>query len=363
MKIEDRLGWWQPEFSEAEALAVADVVRGGFVNEGRLTEDFTNQVASTLGVRFVLATCNGTVALFLALRASGVEAGDEVIVPDLTFIATANAVAMSGASPVFADIRPHDLNIDPAKVETLINKRTRAIVAVHINGRSADLDALGAIAKRHGLALIEDAAQALGSRVRGQALGTIADAGSMSLAPTKIISSGQGGLVLTNREDVRDAVVRLKDHGRLSRGWNYHPQVGYNFKYSDIYASIAHIQLRTLEKRIARVKSDFNQYLDGLSASPGIRFLDTDLAGGAVPLWVDALVDDAHGLQQALAVQQIDCRPFWPAIHTQGCYPGAFKCENSSYAAEHGVWFPSGPGKTEQDIDRVIAASKEFLEK
>jgi perosamine synthetase len=354
------LSWWEPEFGDEEAAAVAEVVRSGYVNEGKRTAEFTGQVQQALGAKHVLATCNGTVALYLALRACGVRAGDEVIVPSLTFIATANAAAMCCATPVLADIRLSDLNIDPEWVERRITPRTKAIVAVHINGRAADMAALGDIARRHGIALVEDAAQALGSFTGGRALGTIGDAGSISLAPTKIITSGQGGLVLTERDDVRDAVVRLKDHGRLSRSWNYHPEIGYNFKYSDIYAAIAAVQFRRLDERLEKARRQFRTYRDGLADIERLHFVDTDMDDGAVPLWVDALADDAEALTAYLKERNIDCRPFWPAIHLQEPYKTAEDLPNTAYAARHGIWFPSGAGKEDKDIESVIGAVREF---
>jgi dTDP-4-amino-4,6-dideoxygalactose transaminase len=358
---EKYLSWWEPAFGEEEARTVADVVRRGYVNEGALTKRFTDRVAEALGVRHVLATNSGTVSLFLALKACGVQPGDEVIVPSLTFIATANAVAMCAARPVLADIRFSDLNVDPDSVESLVTARTRAIIPVHINGRVADMQRLRTLASKHGLALIEDAAQALGSRHAGAALGTLGDAGCVSLAPTKIITSGQGGLLLTDRDDIRDAVIRLKDHGRLSRSWNYHPQIGFNFKYSDVYAAIADTQWDRMAERTERSRRQFVLYRDGLAELPGIRFISTDLDSGAIPLWVDALADDAGGLMAWLKTRNIDCRPFWPAIHTQEAYPGQRDCPNAAYAAAHGVWFPSGAGKSEADIARVIDEVRRYL--
>lgn len=358
---ERSLSWWEPAFGEEEAHAVAETVRRGYVNEGALTQRFTGRVAEALGARHVLANNSGTVSLFLALKACGVGPGDEVIVPSLTFIATANAVAMCGARPVTADIRIEDLNIDPESVAGLITARTRAVIPVHINGRPADLARLRSLASKHGLALIEDAAQALGSRHRGAALGTLGDAGCISLAPTKIITSGQGGLLLTNRDDIRDAVIRLKDHGRLSRSWNYHPEVGFNFKYSDVYAAIADKQWDRMAERLERCRRQFALYRDGLAGLPGLRFVETRMEDGNVPLWVDALADDAPGLMAHLKARNIDCRPFWPAIHTQTAYPGQPDCPNAAYAAEHGVWFPSGAGKSDADIARVVAETRRFL--
>jgi len=357
------LSWWEPRFGEEEATAVAEVVRSGYVNEGVRTGELSERLQAMLGARHVLATCNGTVALYLALRACGVRPGDEVIVPDLTFIATASAVAMCNARPVLADCRAADLNIDPEKVAAAVTERTRAILPVHVNGRCADMEPLREIAGHHGLALIEDAAEALGSRHGGRALGALADVGCISLAPTKIITSGQGGLVVTDRDDIRDAVVRLKDHGRLSRSWNYHPEIGFNFKYSDIYAAVALAQLDRLPQRLDNARAQYRRYAERLDGLPGLQLIATDVDGGAVPLWVDALVDDADGLREHLRSHEIDCRPFWPALHTQAPYQseGAFPVAED--AARRGVWFPSGAGKTDADIDRVCDAVAEYLQR
>ena len=355
------LPWWEPQLGEEEAEAVARVVRSGYINEGQETAKFTETVGAALGVKHVLATTSGTVALILALKACGVKPGDEVIIPDLTFIATANAVAFCGAKPVLVDIRLEDLNIDPKNIEDVVSNRTRAIIPVHINGRAADLNAIRTIAERHGLAIIEDAAQALASYSNERALGTIGDVGAISLAPTKIITSGQGGLVMTNRDDIHDQVVRLKDHGRLSRSWNYHPEIGFNFKYTDVLAAIALVQFGHLEDRKKLVQRHYALYREALSDLEPITFIETDINGGTVPLWVDALVDDASALIDHLKNNNIQCRPFWPAIHTQAPYQTTISLSKSLYAATHGVWFPSGIGKTDADIEKVVEVVRSYL--
>jgi dTDP-4-amino-4,6-dideoxygalactose transaminase len=358
------LTWWEPEFGEEEALAVADVVRGGFINEGKVSDQFATAVQEFLGVKYVLPNNSGTISLFMALKAVGVRPGDEVIIPGLSFIATANAVALAGATPVFADISEHDLNIDPSDAERLITSRTRAIMPVHINGRCADMAAIQKIADQHGLAVVEDAAQALGSFAGGKAMGTIGDAGCISLAPTKMITAAQGGLVLTNREDVRDAVIRLKDHGRLSRSWNYHPEVGFNFKFNDMLAALSLVQLKRLPERLEKAKRHFRQYREGLSDIPALRFVETDMENGTVPLWADAIIDGGREeFLQYMRGLQITCRPFWPAMHIQDAYKtdATRLLPVTERIAESGLWFPSGAGKTEDDISRVIEAARKYF--
>ncbi|MEW6606342.1 MAG: DegT/DnrJ/EryC1/StrS family aminotransferase [bacterium] len=358
-----KLTWWEPQFTEEDVKAVADVIRNGFVNEGKKTAELTQRMQKFFNVAYVLATCSGTIALYLALKACGVEERDEVLVPDLTFIATANAVILCGAKPILVNIRLSDLNIDPNQLKSSITKRTKAILPVHINGRCADMDAIQSVTKEYNLAVIEDAAQGLGSSYKGKYLGTFGDAGCISLAPTKIITSAQGGLIFTNRQDIYEKVVRLKDHGRLSRSWNYHPEIGFNFKFSDIYAALTNAQFNYLPGRLEKAKHDWTLYYNALADLPTVTFIETDFEKGTVPLWVDALVEDREGLIESLKTQGIDCRPFWPAIHTQTPYHQDGDFSNAAYAAEHGIWFPSGAGKTDEDIQYVINAVRKYYGK
>lgn len=358
------ISWWEPAFGYEEAQAVADVVKGGFVNEGKISDQFAEAVADFLGVKYALPTSSGTIALYLALKAAGVSADDEVIVPGLSFIATASAVAMIGAKPVFVDITEKDLNIDPSLIEASITEHTRAIMPVHINGRSADMSAINKIARQHRLAVVEDAAQALGSFDKDHALGTISDAGCISLAPTKMITAAQGGLVLTNSEDIRDAVIRLKDHGRLSRSWNYHPEIGFNFKFNDVLAAIALAQLNRLPHRLERAKQHFQQYKDALASVTQLKFIDTNMSAGTVPLWVDAIIDgDREAFIKHMREKNISIRPFWPAMHIQDAYKSKTTKELpiTENIADQGLWLPSGAGKSEQDIQRVIDEIKQYF--
>src|SRR4051812_47387476 len=210
--------WWHPQMSGGEEARVADVIRSNYLNDGDVTTAFEDRIAGLFGAAHAVATTSGTTAIFLALAAAGVGQGDEVIVPDVTFIATANAVRLAGATPVLVDIDPKTLNIDPDRVRDAMTPRTKAIVPVHVSGRSADMPSLMAIAAAHGLAVVEDAAEALLSEARGRKLGTIGTAGCLSFSPNKTITTGQGGMVLTNDAAFAGRLRALKDHGRPVRG-------------------------------------------------------------------------------------------------------------------------------------------------
>lgn len=352
------LPWWEPVLGRAEAEAVAAVAASGWVNEGRRAAELAARVAALLGARHADTATSGTTALFLALRAAGVEPGDEVIVPDLTFVATASAVRLCGARPVLADVRPDDLTLDPTAAALAFSRRTAAVLPVHLNGRPADIAALRAVvvdAPRR-VAIVEDACQALGSRLDGAALGTLADAGCFSLAPTKLVTAGQGGLIVTDDAAIARRIVRLKDHGRDDRAMNAHPEPGFNFKLTDLQAAVALAQVDRLPARLEDAARRYARYRDGLADVPGLRTWPTDLDRGVVPLWVDVHAARRDALIEALAADGIEARPFWPALHSQPPDRSTRAFPAADDAAAHGLWLPSGPARSEADVDRVIDA-------
>jgi len=367
MGINKRLTWWEPEFGEKEAKAAYEVVKSGYVNEGKVSIKLSNEIKKLLKVNFAIAAPNGTLSLFLALKAVGVGIGDEVIIPSLSFIATASAVTLVGAKPVFCEISNDDCNILPEKIKSLISNKTKAIIPVHINGRNANLKEIMNIAKIYGISVVEDAAQALGSKFQEESLGTIANVGVISLAPTKIITSGQGGLILTNDQKLYDTIIKLKDHGRLIRSWNYHPEIGFNFKYNDILAAIALVQLKKLSERLNKAKIDYTQYSEGLEEINEIEFFKTNFEDGNVPLWVDIKFEgNRERFIEYMDSKNITCRPFWPPIHTQKGYEKFCKAQqfpNTEKIASKSLWLPSGPGKTKLDIEKVIKEVKRYFKK
>ena len=351
------LNWWQPNFDEEDAQAVYKVVKSGYINEGEITNELCANISKYLGVKYVIAAPNGTQALYLALKSLGIGKGDEVIVPALTFIATASAVIMSGAKPVFADVNLEDCNIKIQQLKNLISKRTKAILPVHVNGRMADMEEINKIAQEYGLCVIEDAAEAFGSNLCGKYLGTISDVGIISLAPTKIITSGQGGFVLTNNESINQKIVEMKDHGRLSRSWNHHPEIGANFKFNDILAALAISQLKGLEIRLQKAVSDYLYYKKKLEENPLVRFFETKLNEGIIPLWVDIEInEDRESFIEYMRKNKIIVRPFWPSIPSQKPYQKfrSGKVDNANHLAKSCVWLPSGFEKQVADIERVV---------
>jgi len=348
-----------------EREMVLRALESNFPNDGEFTEAFEREVAAICGTRFAVGVTSGTAALFLAVAACDIGVGDEVIVPDLTFIATANAVRLAGANVVLVDVCRDNMTINPAEVERAITSRTRAIVPVHVNGRSAGMKELGSIASRNGLRIIEDAAGAFGVRVEGKALGSIGDLGCFSFAPSKIITTGQGGAVVTNEERLYWRLRELKDQGRPVRGTggaDEHHSLGFNFKLSNILAAVGLAQLRDLERRRDHLKSLYEWYRDGLSELNAIEVPAFRIERGEAPQWIDVLVKDRDGLADFLARIEIETRKFWYPLHTQAPYrlDGA-KFPNSGYLSQHGLWLPSALSVSQADVLEVCSAIADFV--
>jgi len=244
--------WWHPVIGDEERAAVLRVLDTNYLNEGDVTTTFEQQAAALFGARHAVATTSGTSAIFLALAALGIGHGDEVIVPDVTFIATANAVVLTGATPILVDVDPATLNINPAAIEPMLTPRTRAIVPVHVSGRAAAMDDILSLAGQHGVAVVEDAAEALLSHHQGRCLGTFGIAGCFSFSPNKTITTGQGGLVVTDDDALMVRLRELKDHGRPVRGTggnDVHATLGFNFKLTNLQAAVGVAQLPKLATR------------------------------------------------------------------------------------------------------------------
>jgi dTDP-4-amino-4,6-dideoxygalactose transaminase len=270
-------GW--PEWDEADAQAVADVVRSGewFSMSGTRVKAFGEAFAAFHGAQFGAPCTNGTQALEIALRAAGVKAGDEVIVPPYTFIATASACVQVNAVPVFADIDPDTYNLDPRAAEAAITGRTTAIIAVHIAGCPADMDAFQDLARRRGLRLIEDAAQAHGAEWRGRRIGALGDAGTFSFQASKNLNAGEGGIILTDQPELYDRAWSLIHFGRIrAGGWYQHEILSGNYRMTELQAALLTSQMRRLEAQTQRRNENALYLARQLEEIPGIRPLKRD---------------------------------------------------------------------------------------
>lgn len=351
----------EPWVGKEEKKAIDKVIESGWITEASKTREFEQMIASFVGSKYANVLSNGTVTLFAGLKALGVGIGDEVIVPDFTMVASPNSVMMTGATPVLVDIKKEDLCLDLDQVEKKITKKTKAIMPVAINGRSPDMDGLMSLAKKYKLFILEDAAQALGSCYKGRHLGTIGEIGSFSFSTPKVITTGQGGALVTNNKELNEKIIRIKDFGRIDRSSQDHDEIGYNFKFTDIQAAMGIAQMDKLSWRLKRKKEMYKLYKDSLKSVSEIQFIETDLTQTS-PWFIDIVVDDPIDLSRYLKNKNVGTRVFYPAIHTTKPYVGSEKFPNSLWVSTHGLWLPSSTFLSDSDIIQVCNKIKEYYE-
>jgi perosamine synthetase len=358
--------WWEPALGAEEIARVTAVIEEGFPNDGALTDEFATRIAKLCGVDYGIGVSSGSAALYCALVAAGVRHGDEVVVPDLTFIATANAVRLAGADPVLADVRREDFTLDVDAVAAAITPRTRAILPVHVNGRGGSIREICAVAAERGLLVVEDAAEALGSAHDRRALGSFGAAGALSFAPSKIITTGQGGVVVTPHERLAVRVRELKDHGRAVRGTggaDLHPVFGFNFKLSNVHAAIGLAQLNQFAQRRAHLQQLEAWYREELAQlEPVVSMPPVAGGSGEALAWVDVVADDRDALVRHLRADGIETREFWFPLHTQATYAAdAMRFPNATWASSHGLWLPSALSVSREDVVRVGSSLRRFV--
>lgn len=360
-----KLPWWEPRIGQKERILVEKVLKSNFLNDGKFTTLFENKVANLVGSKYAIAVTSATIAMYLSLKALKVGYGDEVVVPDMTFIATANAVEMCGAKAILVDINPATLTISTETIKNAITKKTKAIIPVHVSGRAADMDAILKIAREFNLSVVEDAAEAFMSKYKGRFLGTYGDTGCFSFSPPKIITTGQGGIIVTNNTKIYQSLKELKDQGRPNRGTggdDIHHSIGFNFKFTNLQAAVGLGQLSYLRKRMQRMRRINSLYRRYLKDVKGIKVFDVNLKQGELPLWTDVLVEERNALDKFLKERDVYCRRFWFPIHTQKPYRLVDKnFSNSTELSPKALWLPSAFTMTDEDVKYVATLIKGFL--
>jgi perosamine synthetase len=359
-----KITWWKPEVGESEQLRVAQVLAGNYINDGDVTEAFEREIARLTGARYGVGVTSGTAAIYLSLVALGIDHGDEVIVPDVTFIATANAVSMAGATPVLVDVDPFTLNMSIPAMEAAISAKTKAVVPVHVSGRGAAMAEILRVCGAKEIPVVEDAAEALCSRHEGRWLGTFGKTGCFSFSPNKTITTGQGGVIVTDDEQIYHRLRELKDQGRPVRGTggdDIHPALGFNFKLTNLQAAVGLGQIEKLNKRLDRIRRTYSIYRNELDGITGLRLLPFDIANGEQPQWADALADRRNELDSFLTEHGVGCRRFWFPLHTHKPYfleDAAFP--NSTSLCKKAIWLPSAFQMTDDDALFVSRLIREF---
>jgi len=335
-------------------------MRGWISSAGRFVTRFEQMLADYCGVRFAVATSNGTAALHLALLALDIGPGDEVVVPTLTFIATANAVSYTGARPVFVDSESETWNIDPSKIEEAVTSHTKAIIPVHLYGRPANMDPILKIALKCGLAVVEDAAEAHGARYKGCCVGSIGDMGIFSFYGNKIITTGEGGMIVTDNEDLAGKLRLLRDHGMSGNQRYWHPVMGYNYRLTNLQAAVGVAQMEKMDDILKAKRRIAQAYHEGLQNVSGIS-LQPEAPWGSSVCWLYSILvePDVFGatrneVMAALQAQNVETRPLFPPVHTQPIYNTGQILPVAERLAKTGLSLPSAIGLQQDEINRVI---------
>jgi perosamine synthetase len=357
-----------PSLEGNEAEYVMDCIKSSWISStGKYIEQFEELFASFCGVKHAITCSNGTTALHLALLALDLQPDEEVLVPTLTFVASANAVVYCGAKPVFVDVEPDIWTIDPGKIEQKITPRTRGIIAVHLAGHPAAMSAILAIAKRHNLWVLEDAAQAHGAEVNGKKSGAMGDVATFSFFGNKIITTGEGGMVTTNDDAIAAKVRILKNHGMDPRRRYWHPMVGYNYRMTNIQAAIGVAQMEQISNQLEKRKEIVEWYRQELQGVPGITWQqERSWARHVWWMFTAVLGEEFDVNRDELMVRMrergIETRPVVYPMHQLPPYRAGSAGEQFPVAdrlSHGGVNLPTWVGVTRDDV-RFICQS--FLE-
>lgn len=362
MKTDRIKNYMEPVYDDREIEAVYRYMQsGGWLTEYKKTREFEKGIKEYLHTKNCSVMSNGTVTLMAALLACGIKPGDEVIVPDFTMAATSHAVEILGAHAVFADIERNTLCIEYNEIVRLKTKKTKAIIVVDLNGRyPSRFSKIKEFCSDNHIWLIEDAAQALGSKYEGQMLGTVGDIGSFSFSMPKIITTGQGGAIVTNNDELFDRILRIRDFGREQPGGDHYLLKGANFKFTDIQAVLGIEQMMKLPSRVKRKKQMWRRYKENLSMVKSIEVVYN--SDDTVPCFIEIICAmKKEALQKFLQNKGIGTRAFYPPLHSEPAYHrDHLSFPITEEVSKNGLWLPSSVNVTDDDIDYICNCIKEF---
>jgi perosamine synthetase len=356
----------KPLIGPREKELVLDALDSGWVSSiGRYIDEFEANFARYCGTEYALTVSNGTTGLHLALAALGIGAGDEVIIPDLTFVATANAVAYTGATPVLADIDADTLCLDPASVKALITPRTKAIMPVHLYGHPADMDALRDIADAHRLFIVEDAAEAHGAEYRGRRVGGLGTCAVFSFYGNKVITTGEGGMLITNDPELYQRARRLRDHAMSPERRYFHEERGFNYRITNLQAALGVAQLERIDDFLHRRTEIMDWYHAEIPATEQVR-LNRVKNWARSAFWMVCLEVDWFDekrrdvFMRALKARGIDSRPYFCTMSSMPMYRQP-PLRVAATKAQIGLNLPSFYELTKSDVRRIGADVNELL--
>ena len=360
------IGLSAPYVDEAEEEALLEVLRSGRLALGPNIDRFEELLAERVGAPYAAAVSSGTTGLHLCARMAEISPGDEVVTTPLSFIASANCIRYEGGTPVFVDVDERTLNLDPAAVEAAITPRTKALVLVDLFGYPLDMDAFQELAERHGLAIIEDACEALGATYRGRPVGSFGPPAVFAFYPNKQMTTGEGGAVALHSEEEWELVKSLANHGRTDRGETFsHDRLGYNYRLDELSAALGVAQLAKLDEILPlrdQVAANYNELLADVE---GVDLLcpDDEIHRRSWFVYVVFIRPPVERslVMERLAADGIASKPYLPAIHLQGAYRDEFGYSEGQFpvteaAGEQGLALPFHTGLSQDDQERVVAA-------
>jgi len=354
----------EPDLSDEELKNVINAVKSGWISsKGEYISKFEREFAKYCGARYGISTSNGTTALHLALKAIGIKNGDEVIVPALTFVATANAVTYCNAKSVFVDSHPEYWCIDPEKIEEKITSKTKAIIPVHLYGHPCDMDPIMDVAEEYDLYVIEDAAEAHGAEYKGKKVGSIGVIGCFSFYGNKIITTGEGGMCITNDEELAEKMNVLKNHGMNPNKRYWYDVVGFNYRMTNLQGAIGLAQLKKIDEFIEKKRKNARLYNSFLKNVEGIT-LAPEMSWAKNVYWMySILIEDGFGISRnklmaELGREGIETRPFFYSVHQ---LPPYYRNENYPVAqklSRKGINLPSAVTLREEEIKYICREIK-----
>lgn len=355
--------WWRTLTGESELNKITE----SFVNErisyGKVCKDLEARLSKLLNVPYVMMCSSGSTALYIGVKSLGIGPGDEVLVPDRTFHATAHAAQMAGASVRLVEVERDIPIMDLNDLRKKISPKTKAIMPVHLNGRANHMKEIKQIAKEHNLFIIEDVAQAFYSKTEEGYLGTLGDVGCFSFGMTKLVSTGQGGFVCTHDENVYKNFKHFISHGVEDTFDGVFNNFGFNFRMTDILASIGHVQLDRLEQKLAHVEKVHRMYEEGIKDLKFLKLVPV-VIGMEVPLWVEVMVPNRAHLRDYLYANGIESRKFLPSLHISSHINtlNDQNFENSKRFDEQGLFLPAGPDMALDNVKKILEVLHKYKE-
>jgi perosamine synthetase len=311
-----------PSINNIELSYLKRVIKSKYLTENKLTAQFEEEVKKLTNAKFAIAVNNWTLGLFCCAQSLGIGPGDEVIVPNNTFIATANSILLTGAKVVLCDVDSETFNIKPENIKKILNARTKAVVPVHLYGNMCEMEEIIKLKKIQNFKIIEDAAQAIGVYYKKKHAGTIGDAGGFSFYGNKIITTGEGGMIITNNRKIYEKIHEFKNYGRKSKGLYFHEKIGYNFKFTEMQAALGLAQLTKLNKFIKKKQKIFDFYYNNLNKIKKISFLKQTAKSKIVHWFTNIKIKNSKKLQKFLSLKNIETRSGFYPLHLQPCYKG-----------------------------------------